>query len=67
MRYVKSLRLRWLGHVERLENGRIPKSILHDNIVVVRIRRRPRKRWLQYVEQDLKKMRIGDVFVGVMK
>ena len=45
--------------MERMDNGRISKSVLHDNIIVVRRRGRPRKRWLQDVEQDLKKMRIG--------
>lgn len=59
VRYVKSLRLGWLGHVERMENNRIPKSLLHDKIIGVKRRGRPRKRWLQDVEQDLKKMQIG--------
>jgi hypothetical protein len=30
--FVKSLRMRWLGHVEILNNNRIPKMILNVNM-----------------------------------
>ncbi|KAJ9586200.1 hypothetical protein L9F63_020158 [Diploptera punctata] len=36
VRYVKSLRLGWSGHVERTEKNIIPKSLLHDNIIGVK-------------------------------
>ena len=41
VRYIKSLRLRWMGHIERMENERIPKRLIY--IIGVRKRGRPRK------------------------
>lgn len=58
VRFVKSLRLRWLGHVERMETGRTPKKLLTGEIIGVRRRGRPRTRWFQDVTADLRKMRI---------
>ncbi|PSN58363.1 hypothetical protein C0J52_12997 [Blattella germanica] len=49
------MRLRWIGHVERMEDGRMPKRLMHNDIMGVRKRGRPRKRWLQDVEQDLRR------------
>jgi hypothetical protein len=44
--FVKTLRLKWLGHVERMHSGRTPKMILKARMERGRKRRRPRKRWL---------------------
>ena len=38
VRFVKSLRLRWLGHMERTETGRTPKKLLTGEIIGVRRR-----------------------------
>ncbi|PSN51023.1 hypothetical protein C0J52_07453 [Blattella germanica] len=43
VRFMKSLRLRWIGHVERMEDGRMPKRLIHNDIVRLRKRGRPRK------------------------
>jgi hypothetical protein len=45
----KSQRIRWLGHVERMEDNAMPKRMLKG---------RPRMRWLDDVESDLKKMEV---------
>ena len=58
VRYIKSMKLRWIGHDERMEDGRMPKRLMHNDIMGVRKRGRPRKRWLQDVEQDLRRMGI---------
>ncbi|PSN43576.1 hypothetical protein C0J52_16715 [Blattella germanica] len=47
-----------MGHVERIEDGRMPKRLMHNDIIGVSKRGRPRKRWLQDVEQDLRRMGI---------
>jgi hypothetical protein len=52
-RHAKSLRLSWLGHVERMESQRTPKCLLNGELFGVRRRGRPRKRWLQDVKDDL--------------
>jgi hypothetical protein len=59
VRHAKSLRLGWLGHVEHIESKRAPKCLLNDELFGVRKRGRPRKRWLQDVKDDRRRMRIG--------
>jgi hypothetical protein len=43
VKFIKSLRLRWCGHVERMRNQRMPKQIITDTVEGTRNRRRPRK------------------------
>jgi len=42
---VKLTRLRWFGHVQRVEGNRIPKRVLYMNLGTTRLRGRPRNRW----------------------
>jgi hypothetical protein len=44
VRHTKSLRLSWLGHVERMESEWTPKCLLNGELFGVRRRERPRKR-----------------------
>jgi hypothetical protein len=52
------MRIRWLGHVERMSNDRMPKMILNAKMEGDRKRGRPKKRWINDVEQDLRKLGI---------
>jgi len=45
-------RLRWFGHVQRMEENRIPKRILYMNLGTTRLRGRPRNRWQDGVRED---------------
>jgi hypothetical protein len=56
--FIKSMRIRWLGHVERMSNDRMPKMILNAKMEGDRKRGRPKKRWINDVEQDLRKLGI---------
>jgi hypothetical protein len=38
-------RLRWFGHVHRMEESRICKKVLYMNLETTRLRVRPRNRW----------------------
>lgn len=58
VRHIKSARIRWLGHVSRMNVTRIPKTILSGTIFGKRRRGRPRRRWQQDVEEDLRTMDI---------
>lgn len=59
VRFIKSQRLAWLGHVERMNEERILKKLLHTNATGRRRRGRPRKTWKKDVEEDLRIMRIA--------
>jgi hypothetical protein len=51
VRYVKSKRMAWLGHVMQMEGERIPK-ILEWKPMGRRNRGRPRKRWIEDTDKD---------------
>jgi len=38
-------RLCWFGHVQRMEENRIPKRVLYMNFGTTGLRGRPRSRW----------------------
>jgi GTP1/Obg family GTP-binding protein len=58
VRFIKSQRIRWLGHVERMEDNSMPKRMLKGRLHSKRRKGRPRMRWLDDVESDLKKMKL---------
>ena len=53
---IKSARLRWLGHVMRMSDDRVAKKVFVNNVEGTRPRGRPRKRWIDCVESDLKEL-----------
>jgi hypothetical protein len=59
VKFVKSQRLAWLGHVERMDEERMSRKLLHEKMEVRRRRGRPRKRWLQNLEEDMRVMEVG--------
>ena len=44
VKWIKRQRIGWLGHVERMEEGRMPKKIFTQELEGTRRRGRPRKR-----------------------
>jgi hypothetical protein len=58
VRYVKSKRMAWLGHVMQMEGERIPKRLLEWKPMSRRKRGRPRKRWIEDIEKDIQIMGI---------
>jgi hypothetical protein len=50
---IKSSRIRWYRHVERMQNQRMPKQIAAATIEGTRKRGRSRKRWKDEVQEDL--------------
>ena len=53
VKWIKVQRIRWLGHLERMEEYRMPKKIFTQELEVTRRRGRPRKSWKKEVERDL--------------
>jgi hypothetical protein len=56
---IKKARLRWMGHVERMSEDRVIKKLYMSKPGGRRSVGRPKMRWLDDVEEDLRKMRIG--------
>jgi len=60
VKWIKVQRISWLGHLERLEEDRMPKKIFSQELEGTRRRGRHRKRWKEEVERDLQVMgRVG--------
>ncbi|KAI8488372.1 hypothetical protein Bbelb_339680 [Branchiostoma belcheri] len=56
---LKQCRLRWLGHVCRMPDGRIPKDLLYSELANgTRARGRPHLRFKDVVKRDMKDMDI---------
>jgi len=53
VKWIKGQRISWLGHVERMEEDRMPKKIFIQELEGTRRRGRPRKGWKEEVERDL--------------
>jgi len=49
---VRLNRLRWFGHVQRMEENSIPKRVLYMNLGTTRLRGRQRNRWQDGVRED---------------
>ena len=49
---IRLNRLRWFGHVLRMEENRIPKRVLYTNVETTRLSDRPRNRWQDEVRED---------------
>ena len=60
VKYIKINRLRWLGHVQRMEDERVPLKLLRTNPDGNRRPGRPRTRWKDSVESDLKTLGVSD-------
>jgi len=48
---IRLNRLCWFGHVQRMEENRIPKRVLYMNLGTTRLRSRPRNRWQDAVRK----------------
>ena len=44
VRHVKPMRLKLLGYIDRMQEGRLPKNLLHGHIIGVGDKERSRKR-----------------------
>ena len=50
---INGQRISWLGHLERMEEDRMPKKIFTQELVGTRRRGRPRKEQREKVERNL--------------
>ena len=59
MRVIKSRRLRWAGHVARMEEGRGVHKVLVGKTEGKRPLGRPRRRWEDNINMDLQEVGRG--------
>lgn len=60
VRHIKALRLEWVGHIMRREPNEMIKKITKWIPIGQRTRGRPRKRWWDEIEDDIKAMKISN-------
>ena len=58
-RMIKSTRLRWAGHVARMEEVRSSFKIFFDTLAGKKPLGRPRRRWEDNIRMDLKEIGIN--------
>jgi hypothetical protein len=58
VKFIKTQRIRWRGHVKRMEMGATLIKMLEGRLLIGTGRGRPRLRWLDDVVADLKIMKI---------
>jgi hypothetical protein len=59
VRFIKSRRIAWLGHVIRMDDKRTPMRILEWKPIGTRTSGKPRKRWVAGIEEGLQIMGVG--------
>jgi hypothetical protein len=52
---IRLHRLCWCGHVQRMEETRIPNRVLYTNLETISPRGRPRNRWQDEVREEWNK------------
>jgi len=52
-KWIKGQSISWLGHLERMEEDRMPQKIFTEELEGTRRRGRSRKEWREEVERDL--------------
>jgi len=52
VKWIKGQRISWLGHLERMEEDRIPKKIFTQELEGTKRRGRPRKGWKEEEERN---------------
>ena len=53
VKWIKGQRISWLGHLERMEEDRMPKKIFTQELEGTKRRGRPRKGWKEETERDV--------------
>jgi hypothetical protein len=54
VKWIKGQKISWLGHLERMEDDRMPRKIFTQELEVTKQRGRLRKRWREEVKSDLR-------------
>ena len=58
MRLIKVQRIKWLGHIQRMDQARPTRKLLDLKPMGTRPVGKPRQRWQEDVMEDLKKLKV---------
>jgi len=58
VRFIKAQRIKWLGHIQRMDQARTTSKLLDWKPMGTRPVGRPRQRWQEDVMEDLKKLKV---------
>jgi len=58
VKFIKAQRIRWLGHVKRMETGAMPRRMMEGRDFIGRRKGRLRLRWMDDDVADLRIMKI---------
>jgi len=58
VRFIKAQRIKWLGHIQRMDQARPTRKLLDWKPMGNRPVGRPRQRWQEDVVKDLKKLKV---------
>jgi hypothetical protein len=58
LRFIKAQRIKWLGHIQRMDQSRPTRKLLVWKPMGTRQVGRPRERWQEDVMEDFKKLKI---------
>jgi hypothetical protein len=58
VKFIKAQRIRWLGHIRRMEVGAMPRKMMEGRLFIGRRKGRHRLRWMDDVIADLKVLKI---------
>ena len=53
VRFIKEKRIKWLGHIQRMDQARPTRKLLDRKTIGTRPVGRPRQRWQEDVIEDL--------------
>jgi hypothetical protein len=58
VKFIKAKRIRYLGHVQSMEAGAMPRRTMEGRLFTGRRKGRPRSRWMDDVVADLREIKI---------
>jgi len=58
VRFINAQRIKWLGHIQRMDQVRPTRKLSDWKPMGIRRVRRPRQRWQEDVMEDLKKLKV---------
>jgi hypothetical protein len=61
VRFIKAQRIKWLGHIQRMDQARTTRNLLDWRTMGTRAVGRPRQRWQEDVMEDLQKLKVKNL------